>query len=101
MNVVMSKDGTETARQELPASRRRASRQGMPIYVESVAFSPDGAHIVSGSSDNTVRIWDATTGAEATKMERHSDSVQSVAFSPDGAHVVSGSANNTVQIWQI
>ena len=73
--------------------------EGHSDCVRSVAFSPDGAHVVSGSVDNTVRIWDATTGAEVTKMEGHSFSVQSVAFSPAGADVVSGSDDRTVRIW--
>ena len=64
-----------------------------------MAFSPDGVDIVSGSDDRTVRIWDATTGAEVMKMKGHSNSVQSAVFSPDGAHIVSGSVNKTVRIW--
>ncbi|KAJ7696290.1 WD40-repeat-containing domain protein [Mycena rosella] len=67
--------------------------------VFSVAFSPDSMCVVSGSHDETVRIWDVATGAEVTKMEGHSDSVLSVAFSPDGTRVVSGSDDETVRIW--
>ncbi|KAF7377851.1 WD40 repeat-like protein [Mycena sanguinolenta] len=69
--------------------------------VSSVTFSPDGTHVVSGSFDKTVRIWDTTTGAELTRMEGHSDHVCSVAFSPDGACVVSGSDDKTVRIWDV
>ena len=62
-------------------------------------FSPDGAHIVSGSGDQTVRIWDAMSGAPIGEpLQVHSDWVTSVVFSPDGAHVVSGSDHNRVQI---
>ncbi|KAJ6548688.1 hypothetical protein B0H19DRAFT_1299610, partial [Mycena capillaripes] len=68
--------------------------------VRSVAFSPDGNHIVSGSSDQTVRIWDAHTGAAVGEpLEGHTRSVRSVAFSPDGNHIVSGSNDRTVRIW--
>ncbi|KAF7376818.1 NB-ARC domain-containing protein [Mycena sanguinolenta] len=65
-----------------------------PVY--SVAFSPDGARAVSGSTDKTVRIWDVTTGAVLGRMEGHTSSVSSVAFSPDGTRVVSGSGGQNL-----
>jgi WD40 repeat protein len=68
--------------------------------VTSVAFSPDGRRIVSGSWDKTVRIWDAETGAQVSApLVGHSGSVTSVAFSPDGRRIVSGSYDETVRIW--
>ena len=69
--------------------------------VNSVAFSPDGTKIVSGSEDKTVRVWDAVTGTLSNTLEGHSDSVESVAFSPDpdGTKIVSGSFDNTVRVW--
>jgi WD40 repeat protein len=66
-----------------------------------VAFSPNGAHIVSGSRDKTVQIWDSMMGAEVTRMEGHSDFVYSVAFSPNGTRVVSTSGDRTVRIWEV
>ncbi|THU79247.1 hypothetical protein K435DRAFT_698261, partial [Dendrothele bispora CBS 962.96] len=68
--------------------------------VTSVAFSPDGERIVSGSHDNTVRVWNARTGApEGDPFQGHSHWVTSVAFSPDGERIVSGSDDNTVRVW--
>jgi len=65
-----------------------------------VAFSPDGKLIVSGSTDKTVQIWDATTGtAVGDPLQGHESCVSSVAFSPDGKQIVSGSWDKTVQIW--
>lgn len=58
--------------------------EGHTDYVYSVAFSPDGKQIVSGSWDNTVRLWDAATGAVLQILEGHTSYVNSVAFSPDG-----------------
>ena len=71
--------------------------------MNSIAFSPDGNHIVSGSADNTVHIWDAMTDVsledQGEKLEGHLGSVNSVVFSPDGINVVSGSDDNTVRLW--
>jgi WD40 repeat protein len=72
--------------------------EGHSASVRSVAFSPNGKQVVSGSNNNTVRLWDAATGALQQTLEGHSDSVSSVAFSPDGKQVVSGSDDNTVRL---
>jgi len=64
-----------------------------------VAFSPDGKQVVSGSGDDTVRLWDAATGAPLQTLEGHTGWVSSVAFSPDGKQVVSGSGDDTVRLW--
>ncbi|KAH3192884.1 hypothetical protein KXW62_005978 [Aspergillus fumigatus] len=73
--------------------------EGHSSWVSSVAFSPDGQRIVSGSDDNTIKLWDAQTGSELQSLQGHSDSVHSVAFSPDGQRIVSGSDHNTIKLW--
>ncbi|KAE9403149.1 WD40 repeat-like protein [Gymnopus androsaceus JB14] len=75
--------------------------QGHDNWVNSVAFSHDGTRIVSGSQDKTVRIWDATTGAQMGDhpLQGHDDRVHSVAFSHDGTRIVSGSHDDTSRIW--
>ena len=68
--------------------------------VFSVAFSPDGTHIVSGSGDGTIRVWDARSGDDvAGPFKGHKGAVTSVAFSPDGTCIVSGSGDRTIRVW--
>jgi WD40 repeat protein len=68
--------------------------------VRSVSYSPDGKHIVSGSYDYTVQIWDVKTGAPIGKaLQGHEAKVNSVGYSPDGKRIVSGSLDRTVRIW--
>jgi WD40 repeat protein len=75
---------------------------GHTHWVRSVAFSPDGSRIVSGSADETIRIWNATTGKQIGKpLEGHTELVNSVAFSPDGSRIVSGSSDETIRIWEL
>ena len=67
--------------------------------VASVVFSPDGRRVLSGSEDNTLRLWEVATGRLIRVFKGHSSSVTSVAFSHDGAHVLSGSWDKTVKLW--
>ncbi|KAH8818834.1 WD40-repeat-containing domain protein [Flagelloscypha sp. PMI_526] len=70
--------------------------------VSSVAYSPDGSQIASGSSDATIRIWDTATHQPVGEpLRSHRGSIFSVAFSPDGSQIVSGSWDHTIRIWDI
>jgi len=75
---------------------------GHTNMVMSVAVSPDGAAIVSGSDDKSVRIWDALTGTEMlSPMFGHTASVWSVAISFNGRLIASGSTDHTVRLWDL
>ncbi|KIM74301.1 hypothetical protein PILCRDRAFT_14564 [Piloderma croceum F 1598] len=71
--------------------------QGHNSSILSVAFSPDGSKIISGSVDKTIRIWDVSTGVKMLPLlQGHNEAVYSVAFSPDGSKIVSGSVDKTI-----
>ena len=84
---------TKTARE-----RMRFSPHGA---VASVRFSPDGKRIVTGSWDNTARIWNVQTGRMERKLEGgHTQSVNDAVFSPDGGKVLTVSDDGTARLWE-
>jgi hypothetical protein len=73
--------------------------QGHTSLVNGCAVSPDGAWIVSASSDKTLKVWDARTGEVRLTLEGHTDEVFGCAVSPDGAWIVSASEDKTLKVW--
>ncbi len=69
--------------------------------VSSIAFSPDGATLASGSYDATVRLWGVESGREIHTLTAHTKAVKTVAFSPDGTTLASGSYDATVRLWDV
>lgn len=67
---------------------------GNPAH-DTVVFSPDGHTALSGSVDETVKLWDVATG---NAIQGHSDEVDSVAFAPDGRAALSGSHDKTLKL---
>jgi tetratricopeptide (TPR) repeat protein len=64
-----------------------------------VAFSPDGKTVLTGSEDNTARLWDAATGQPLGLPMTHQDQLDAVVFSPDGKTVLTGSHDKTARLW--
>ena len=75
--------------------------EGYTEGVYSVAFSPDGNTLASGSGDTTIKIWDIQTVEEIVTLEGHTDYVGIVAFSPDGLTLASGSKDTTIKLWDV
>ena len=69
--------------------------------IAQLAFSPDGARLVSGGQSGTVRLWEVETGRQLLRLHGHTQPVETVAFHPDGAMLASGGEDETVRLWTV
>lgn len=74
---------------------------GHSSWVTSLAFSPDGQLLASGSLDDSIRLWKVAEGEIARVLTGHTKAVNCVAISPDGHLLVSGSDDRSLRLWQV
>jgi WD40 repeat protein/transcriptional regulator with XRE-family HTH domain len=75
--------------------------RGHSHRVWTIAFSPDGQRLASGSDDQTIRLWNAQDGTCLTVLQGHTGGVTSVRFSPDGQMLASASEDASIRLWSI
>ncbi|MBW2638228.1 MAG: hypothetical protein JRC86_12065, partial [Deltaproteobacteria bacterium] len=78
-----------------------STMEGHNSSVRAVAVTPDGRRAVSGSNDDTIKVWDLENGQSIRTMEGHNDSVRAVAVTPDGRRAVLGLYNKTIKVWDL
>ncbi len=81
--------------------QERLKLEGHKSAVTCVAFSPQGDRIISGSPDNTLRLWDLEGRTIGEPFQGHTNLVLAVAFSPQGDRIISGSRDNTLRLWDL
>jgi WD40 repeat protein len=82
---------------DMASGKLRASLTGLADEILSLAFSPDGASLASGSG-GVVKLWDAHTGQESLALHRP-HGVGALAFSPDGKILATGDGGGTARLW--
>ena len=78
-----------------------AELRGHDRDVTSLAFSPTGDMLASGSDDDHIRLWSVPTGDELGVLDGHTDLVQTLTFSPDGSLLASGGEDFTLRVWDV
>ncbi|HEX7334814.1 MAG TPA: GTP-binding protein [Pyrinomonadaceae bacterium] len=92
---------TEIGGSPVPGFTLRQVLRGHTNPIGRFAWSPDGAYLASPSADNSIRIWDARTGACVRILLGHAAEVTAVAWSPDGQRLASASLDKNIRLWDI
>jgi hypothetical protein len=101
VNQAQSKPVRRSGRQRPTVPGPGLVLKGHTGSVQEIAISADGRRAVSGSSDDTVRVWDLEANACTVALEGHEGVVDSVGITADGRRAVSGSRDQTVRVWDL
>jgi len=74
---------------------------GHTRWVNACAVTPDGRYVVSASNDQTLKVWELTSGRAIATLAGHTAGVTACAVTPDGRRVVSASFDNTLKVWEL
>jgi WD40 repeat protein len=86
---------------DIRSEQERLLLRGHRQEVASVAVSPDGRHILTGSRDSTIRLWSSDTGQELLRLYGHAADVLGVIFRPGGQAAVSAGKDRTIRVWSL
>ena len=86
---------------DIPNSEVDGTFTGHDLAAMSVAFSPSGQFLLSGSMDKTIRLWEVGSRKGVGVFEGHTAGVTSVAISPDGCQAASAGFDRTVRLWSL
>ncbi len=75
--------------------------EGHKNWIRSIAVSPNGTWLASGSDDKTIKIWDMETGECRATLEGHTEEVRALVITHDRGTLFSGSNDNTIRCWQV
>lgn len=98
---ILTVGGSDARLWDLKTGRERMSFSPHGA-VASASFSPDGRWIVTGSWDNSAKIWDVQTGQSVVKLDGgHTAFINTAVFSPDGRFVLTASDDGTAKVWEV
>lgn len=87
--------------ERLPSWQSLRVLKGHEDWVSSLAISPNGQILASGSFDKTIKLWQISTGEQLQTLSDHSEGILSIAMSQDGQTLISGSFDQTIKLWHL